>query len=135
MKLILEELQEFQRRFNREIQTFINRMAELDNDVRQNAELIKSGVPRNPNENLVTIKRLCELYPGVKSIKGWFYQNAWNIEFHCVRRFGKRMYIDVAEFEKWLKEPKPRNKKFAHLGYDCTRPHLHDKRVLVTREQ
>jgi len=129
MKIILEELQEFQRRFNREIQTFINRMAELDKDVRENAEFLKGAIPKSAGDNLVTIKRLCEIYPRVKSIKGWLYQNAWDIERSCVRRFGRRIYIDVAEFEKWLAEPKPRNKKFSHLGYDDTRPHLVDKRV------
>jgi hypothetical protein len=135
MKAILEELEEFQRRFNREIQTFINRMSDIDKDVQQNAELLKTGIPRNPNENMVTIKRLCELYPGIKSIKGWFYQNAWDIERSCVRRFGKRIYIDIMEFEKWLKEPKLREKKFAHQGYDETRPHLYDKRVLKLKDK
>jgi hypothetical protein len=119
MKRIIEEAKEFQRRFNFELENYIKKLQDIQDQQEKNQQLLLKPNSQNTNEKFVTIKRLCEIYPAftVGTIRAMLFSNKWNIVAACEKRIGKKILIDVQAFEEWIKKPKHKGEEYSHLGF------------------
>lgn len=119
MNNLLNEIEELKRRFNFEIDKCINQVKEFTNQIENNSKSLNITHKKEQIEKLVTLKRLCEIYPAftIGGIRSMIFSNKWNFEGSCIVRSGRKILVDTEKFEVWVRKPKPKGTAYSHLGY------------------
>ena len=65
-----------------------------------------TNISDSPSTNLVTCKAFLKDrdWPTQSSLRYYIFFNKYGFAEKCVRRIGRKVLIDVAAFDSWLKE-------------------------------
>ena len=62
--------------------------------------------PSTPQPHLITVKRFLENrdWPTESILRHFIFFNRYGFEDCCVRRIGRKVFIDIAAFDQWMIE-------------------------------